>query len=57
MCVCFFFFFVFFFVFFCQILMKIYLKLDMLIFSERPDAKICIRTSVRDPKSERSDSD
>ena len=43
--------------YFCDILMGIYRIIGHIdFFSERPDAKIWIRTSVRDPKSERSDS-
>ena len=43
--------------YFCHKLMEIYLNMGNVdFFSERPDAKIWIRTSVRDPKSERSDS-
>ena len=42
---------------FCYILMEIYLNIGHIdFFNERLDAKIWIRTSVRDPKSERSDS-
>ena len=40
-----------------DVLMGIYLNIGYIdFFSERPDAKIWIRTSVRDPKFERSDS-
>ena len=43
-------------VYFCDILIGIYLIIGHIDFSERPYAKLWIRTSVRNPKSERSDS-
>ena len=42
--------------YFCHILMEIYLNMGNVALIERPGAKIWIRTSIRDPKSERSDS-